>query len=283
MPKKIDIVQNKFHYGFYSSSSFNDALSNKHFHEHYEIIFVSSGVGRLIVEGDEYPIKPGSLVLIPPFKYHHIYIDNEATSYDRHIIHFPIDYLATDGQKILNVLFADENISCRFYHSHSIGSNIISLFDRFEEAAKMPDRQQLSYTALIVSELMVLLSLTDSGDMPRSSLELGARVMRFLNENIDKDLSLDSISRHFFVSKYYLCRAFKRHNGISIHGYVNQKRVINAKHLIDSGESASVAAYKVGFGDYSAFFRAYVKIVGTSPTAQTTRKGQSSSDDRKDR
>ena len=283
MPKKIDIVQNKFHYGFYSSSSFNDALSNKHFHEHYEIIFVSSGVGRLIVEGDEYPIKPGSLVLIPPFKYHHIYIDNEATSYDRHIIHFPIDYLATDGQKILNVLFADEKICCRFYHSHSIGSNIISLFDRFEEAAKMPDRQQLSYTALIVSELMVLLSLTDSGDMPRSSLELGARVMRFLNENIDKDLSLDSISRHFFVSKYYLCRAFKRHNGISIHGYVNQKRVINAKHLIDSGESASVAAYKVGFGDYSAFFRAYVKIVGTSPTAQTTRKGQSSSDDRKDR
>ena len=112
--------------------------------------------------------------------------------------------------------------------------------------------------------------------MPRSSEELGARVMRFLNENLDKDLSLDTISRHFFVSKYYLCRAFKRHNGISIHGYVNQKRVINAKRLIDSGESASVAAYKVGFGDYSAFFRAYVKIVGASPTAQTARKGLNS-------
>ena len=282
MGKKIDIVQNRFHYGFYSSSNFNDALSNKHFHDHYEIIFVSSGVGRLIVEGDEYPIRPGSLVLIPPFKYHHMYIDNEASVYERHLIHFPLDFLATDGQKILTVMFSDESLSCRFYHPHSIGLNIISLFDRFEEAAKMPERQQLSYTALIVSELMVLLSLTDSGDMPRTSSELGARVMRFLNENLDKDLSLDSISRHFFVSKYYLCRAFKRHNGISIHGYINQKRVINAKHLIDSGESASVAAYKVGFGDYSAFFRAYVKIVGTSPTAQTTRKGQGTSDDRKD-
>ena len=272
MPKKFDIVQNKFHYAFYSSSNFNDALSNKHFHDHYEIIFVSQGNGRLVVEGDEYPLKPGSLVLIPPFKYHHIYINDDSVNYERHIIHFPIDYLATDGQKILTVLFAEENISCRYYQSHSIGANIISLFDRFEEAAKMPDRQQLSYTALIVSELMVLLSLTDSGDVPRSSSELGARVIRFLNDNLDKDLSLDSISRHFFVSKYYLCRAFKKHNGISIHGYINQKRVINAKHLIDSGESASVAAYKVGFGDYSAFFRAYVKIVGTSPTAQATRK-----------
>ena len=276
MPKKIDIVQNKFHYGYYSSPNFNDMLSNKHFHDHYEIILVSNGVGRLIVEGDEYPIKPGALVLIPPFKYHHMYIDDTSSPYERHIIHFPLEYLAEDGQRILSVMFNNDDTTCRFYHAHTIGSNIISLFDRFEEAAKMPDRQQLSYTALITSELMVLLSLTDSGTMPRSSEELGARVMRFLNENLDKNLSLDSISRHFFVSKYYLCRAFKRHNGISIHGYVNQKRVINAKRLIDSGESASVAAYKVGFGDYSAFFRAYVKIVGTAPTAQTARKGLNS-------
>ena len=276
MPKKIDIVQNKFHYGYYSSPHYDDALSNKHFHDYYEILFISSGCGRLIVEGDEYPIKPGSLVLIPPFKYHHIYIDDASAPYDRHLIHFPLEYLATDGQKILAVLFESEDTTCRFYHAHTVGSSIISLFDRFEEAAKMPDRQKLSYTALIVSELMVLLSLTDSSDMPRSSEELGARVMRFLNENLDKDLSLDTISRHFFVSKYYLCRAFKRHNGISIHGYVNQKRVINAKRLIDSGESASVAAFKVGFGDYSAFFRAYVKIVGASPTAQTARKGLNS-------
>lgn len=276
MPKKISIMQNKYHYGYYSSPHSDDALSNKHFHDYYEILFISNGSGRLIVEGDEYPIKPGALVLIPPFKYHYMYIDDASGSYDRHLIHFPLDYLAQDGQKILAVLFANEDTSCRFYHAHTIGSNIISLFDRFEEAARMPDRQQLSYTALLTSELMVLLSLTDSGDMPRSSEELGARVMRFLNENLDKDLSLDSISRHFFVSKYYLCRAFKRHNGISIHGYVNQKRVINAKRLIDSGESASVAAYKVGFGDYSAFFRAYVKIVGTAPTAQSARKGLNS-------
>ena len=36
--------------------------------------------------------------------------------------------------------------------------------------------------------------------------------------------------------------------------------------MIEGGESASGAAYKVGFGDYSAFYRAYVKIVGKSPT-----------------
>ena len=42
-----------------------------------------------------------------------------------------------------------------------------------------------------------------------------------------------------------------------------------AKKLIESGETAAAAAYKVGFGDYSAFYRAYVKILGVSPSAST--------------
>ena len=86
-------------------------------------------------------------------------------------------------------------------------------------------------------------------------------------ENLSRDVSLDTLARRFFVSKYYLCRAFKKHNGVSVHGYINHKRVMYAKQLIEQGETASGAAYKVGFGDYSAFYRAYVKIIGKAPTA----------------
>ena len=92
-------------------------------------------------------------------------------------------------------------------------------------------------------------------------------LVRYLNENAERDISLDRLARRFFVSKYHLCRAFKKHNGISVHGYINRKRVMYAKQLIESGETASRAAYQVGFGDYSAFYRAYVKIVGKSPTS----------------
>ena len=70
------------------------------------------------------------------------------------------------------------------------------------------------------------------------------------------------------MSKYYLCRAFKKYSGVSIHSYITHKRVVYAKQLIDSGETASGAAYKVGFGDYSAFYRAYVKVFGKSPASK---------------
>ena len=45
-----------------------------------------------------------------------------------------------------------------------------------------------------------------------------------------------------------------------------------AKELIEAGETASSAAYRVGFGDYSSFYRAYVKIVGEPPTTPKKRK-----------
>ena len=99
--------------------------------------------------------------------------------------------------------------------------------------------------------------------------EIGAKVARYINTYLDKNITLDEIASKFFLSKYYLCRMFKKYSGVSIHAYINHKRVMYAKQLIDSGENASAAAYKVGFGDYSAFYRAYVKALGKPPTSKT--------------
>ena len=121
---------------------------------------------------------------------------------------------------------------------------------------------------MLIAEIIILLSASAGERMLHSEEELGARVIRYLNSHIEHSINLDKLAKRFFVSKYHLCRAFKKHNGISVHGYLVQKRIIYAKQLIESSETASGAAYKVGFGDYSAFYRAYVKIVGKAPTAE---------------
>ena len=156
--------------------------------------------------------------------------------------------------------------------SDSISPSIVSSFEKFEYASGLPERERLEYAKLITSEIVLITSVATKESVPLDEDELGARVIKYLNEHINRDLSLDRLAKKFFVSKYYLCRAFKKHNGISIHGYVNQKRVMYAKQLIEAGETASGAAYKVGFGDYSAFYRAYVKIIGKSPTSEKNSK-----------
>ena len=246
-------------------------LNSVHCHDKYEILYVTEGSGKYIVEGAEYPIKPRSLMIFPPLMYHCASVD-AGTVYERIVINFDKQSLAHEAHEALNRIseLADEN--GLFYTADAMSDAIASVFDRFEITASLPEAEKVAIGRLLLSELVILLSISKSENFSHEDGELGARVIRYLNENMTKDITLDDIAKRFFVSKYYLCRAFKKHNGISIHGYINQKRVLYAKQLIESGESASGAAYRVGFGDYSAFYRAYVKIIGRSPTAQTERQ-----------
>ena len=45
-------------------------LNVRHIHDLYEILYVVSGNGRYLVEGAEFELKPRTLLLIKPFKYH---------------------------------------------------------------------------------------------------------------------------------------------------------------------------------------------------------------------
>ena len=248
------------------SENIPDALSESHCHDFYEILFVHSGSGKYIVEGAEYKVCPRTLMLIRPFAYHHLSLDKSCV-YERHLIHFSKSAVSTDAVRLLEGMTSSDEEHGKYYPPRNLGNTTVSVFDRFEIAENLPETERSAYVKTLLSELIILLSASTGEKMVQNEDELGARVIRYLNNNIDSDVSLDTLAKRFFVSKYYLCRAFKKHNGVSVHGYINKKRIMYAKQLIESGETASGAAYKVGFGDYSAFYRAYVKIVGRSPTS----------------
>lgn len=242
-------------------------LIAQHCHDGYEILYVVEGSGKYVIEGAEYPIKPGTVLFAPPFSYHSIIFDSN-TQYERYVLQFFTNDLTSAAQEFLLSLNKSlEGVGC-YYAADALSPSIVSIFERFEYADSLPEKEKKEYRRLLLSEVVLLLSVATRESVPRDERELGARVIKYLNEHIYKDVSLDKLAKKFFVSKFYLCRAFKKHNGISVHGYINQKRVMYAKQLIESGESASAAAYRVGFGDYSAFYRAYVKLIGRAPTSQ---------------
>ncbi len=243
-----------------------EGLDIKHCHDMYEILYVFEGSGKFMIEGTSFDINPGSLLLIRPFEYHSMHLDGKSV-YERYVLHFPESYLTNDTSGLFKSILDGVEGSGKVYSASSLSKNILPILERFDIAEALPDNEKAIYVKTLLSELMIFLSVSGGEQIAINEGELGARVIRYLNENISRDVSLDTLAKRFFVSKYYLCRAFKRHNGVSVHGYINHKRVMYAKQLIEQGETASGAAYKVGFGDYSAFYRAYVKIIGKAPTA----------------
>ena len=235
-------------------------------HDKYEIICFLGGSGRCLVEGKEYIFSSGSILLLKPLVYHCLIL-TEGETCEFVTVKFDEAAITSTASKILLRIFDQQEDSFKFYATKHVWGHLYSVFERLEYSVGMLDEQKGEYLRALISEAVVFLSGINVEDSRLSDDELGAKVVRYLNINIEKNISLDKLAKRFFVSKYYLCRAFKKYSGTSIHSYMNHKRIMYAKQLIESGEAASQAAYKVGFGDYSAFYRAYVKIVGKSPTA----------------
>ena len=58
---------------------------------------------------------------------------------------------------------------------------------------------------------------------------------------------------------------FKQKMGVSVYRYITQRRLIAAKSLIEQGQPLEDVALKVGFSDYSSFYRAFKQEFGISP------------------
>lgn len=262
---KIITPQISFSYSMESSAS-AELLRMRHCHDSYELLYVVQGTGRYIIEGAEFPMRPRTLVMIRPFEYHCVEVCGD-TPYERYVLQFNADALVTEARIMLEGISGESGDSGRFYPPEMVPQAAISVMERFAQAQELPAEEQQLLASLLLSEIVLFLSLASSQRIVHNEGELGARVLRYINEYLAEDMSLDRLAHRFFVSKYYLCRTFKKYSGVSIHSYINHKRVMYAKQLIEGGETASGAAYRVGFGDYSAFYRAYVKLVGKPPTA----------------
>jgi AraC-like DNA-binding protein len=227
--------------------------------ERCELIAVYRGEGELSVEGERIPLRRGSVAVIRRSCYRKILSQGELAV--RRVTFSEEDI----SEKLFISLGLAEGWGCA-YLSEKAMPHVISAIDRFSLAGDIPENLRADFSRAVLSELLITVSSLSGEEVAPREYGLGARVASYINENLTSDLSLEHIAKTFFVSKYYLCRAFKRHTGIGVHSYVTAKRISLAKEMIASGEVASAVAYKVGFGDYSAFYRAYVKQVGKAPT-----------------
>ena len=238
-----------------------------HVHGHNEILVFISGSATYLVEGNEYPLKPGSLLLIREAESHAInFLSDEP--YERFVLHFP--------SSALNAIDPERRL-LRPFHERPLG--IGNLY----EASDLPRRSALSYMKAmrstsddtyerkiaLTSHLLPLLhdicKVFDSReDVERSGGQI-SQIIAYINENLFENITVSSIAKEFYISVSQLERVFKQATHSSVWHYITVKRLAAAKERIDGGASATDACSECGFGDYSSFYRAYVKEYGASP------------------
>src|SRR5207237_100459 len=99
------------------------------------------------------------------------------------------------------------------------------------------------------------------------------RVIEYIEEHLDGDLSLESIAAEVEISSIYLARAFKAAIGRSPHQYVLGRRVERAKELLRNTEMPVVdVALSSGFSSQSHLSYWFQRYVGVSPAVYRQHK-----------
>ena len=94
------------------------------------------------------------------------------------------------------------------------------------------------------------------------------RLIEYIEENLDGDLSLEAMAAEVEVSPLYLARAFKTAIGQSPHQYVLGRRLERAKELLRNTDTPIVdVALASGFSSQSHLSNWFVRLVGVSPAA----------------
>ena len=98
------------------------------------------------------------------------------------------------------------------------------------------------------------------------SLKLSA-ILKYINQHINENLSLDELAQRFSLSKFYLTRRFKELTGLSLHQFIVKKRLTRARYLISVGIDPYRAAVDAGFNNYSHFSRTFKSYFGQNPSS----------------
>lgn len=92
-------------------------------------------------------------------------------------------------------------------------------------------------------------------------------VIEYLEEHFPGRVLLPEVAEHFSMSVYGLCREFKKYAGMGFKQYLLQRRIVQAKVLLEETDMKIAAiATAVGFDDLSAFNRAFKALVGVTPS-----------------
>ena len=92
------------------------------------------------------------------------------------------------------------------------------------------------------------------------------KVLTYIDDHIEEELSLDTIAAVFNYSKFYMARTFAEKTGCTIYKYIQGQRLAQAaRKLVESGKPIVEIAYEAQYNSQQAFTLAFGRRYHCTP------------------
>ncbi len=98
------------------------------------------------------------------------------------------------------------------------------------------------------------------------NLSITQRILLYIEENLNQELSVEKIAKEFSYSRFYIARTFKDHTGITLYKYIQGRRLDEAaRKLTETNRPIVEIAFEAGYGSQQAFTQAFRCIYTCTP------------------
>ncbi len=246
---------------------------NFHYHDFNKLILFIRGNVTYSIEGKNYKLDPYDIVLVNSGEIHRPIIHDDS-AYERIIIYISPDFI--NAYKEENYDLSHCFRKAREEHSNVLRiesfhkSKLYQVSCELEQSFSDNDYASELYRKLLFLEFMICLNravITNHINYLETSIsnEKIIQILDYINQHLNEDITVDSIAKAFYLSRYYLMHLFKEETSYTIGTYISDKRLLLAKSLIENGNTVTEACYACGFKNYSTFSRAYKKAYNKAP------------------
>ncbi|MBQ8510368.1 MAG: helix-turn-helix domain-containing protein [Clostridia bacterium] len=238
-----------------------------HWHECCEIELVLLGSGTHILNGVEYPIRPGDVYMLTPADCHELHISTPT--------------------EVMGIMFDEKMLNQEIYESiltrETMGQNLIAHFsghaltavnglfealyynEECSEEGSEPDFGNRYIGNLLDCILMDLLRSCGQPCQVSAKSPAGTAIL-YLHSHYTEKITLATLAGLTHLSPNYFSEMFKDVTGHTFKSYLIDLRLRNARRLlVNTDMTVTDICYACGFESFSNFMRTFKQRCGISP------------------
>lgn len=240
----------------------------------YTLIFISRGSCYIEVNGQSVFCGTEDMILMKPNATTILHNRSGKISLEYFLVNVTPEYLAELSDLDINFKedlgFTPNDISISHLRSESamlIKNLIIQIISLTDSAPEYGDELFIKnmYSMLVLLTIRSCIEVDAVIKHHRSKKLILDDVFGYISNHLSEEITLETLEREFFVSKYYICREFKQITGLTPHAYIVKSRLNLCCRYIEQGLPITDVYHLGGFLNYNHFFRAFKKEYRMTP------------------
>ena len=245
-----------------------------HTHDFIEFVYMIKGKSLHKIDGVEYPLSGGDLLIINYDQVHSFNGDSKAVYCNFLIKPALIDKRMEKSRDLFSLFntgnykeFKDLiNNDCRHIRFSPEEKDCFEYMLRLINVELKEKKIGCYLTASSGVNFLLTMIFRKMCNTPKNQDRQIAKIFEYINKNYDQNISVTELAQMCHYNPSYFSRIFKNYAGVPFSEYLKKVRIENACRIIKTGNIKISNLYtKVGYTNKTNFYKHFKEVVGVTP------------------